>query len=107
MKTFRRSKQSKDAWMDRVARMNAGRERKRLERMVGEQPRVEWRGRHEFTVTFQNRMTGEIHVLDLFRGGRRDQFDADVDGKPWRAGISATELSRLLRKKFTPHVVRE
>ena len=77
-----------------------------MERAAGNPPRVEWRGRWEHTVTFHNRLTGEVHSLDLFRGRRRDQFDAHVDGKPWRSGISATELSRLLRKKFTPHIGR-
>lgn len=84
--------------------MNAGRERKRLEDKADEPPRVEWRGRHEFTFTVINRMTGTVHHLDLFRGKRRDQYDADVDGQPWKRGISATALARYFRDKLKPHI---
>jgi len=56
------------------------------------------------TVTFHNRLTGELHSLDLYRGKRRDQYDTDVDGKPWKKGLSATELARYFRRKLKPHI---
>lgn len=93
--------------MARVARMNAARERKRLERMAGEEPRVEWRGRLEMTVTFQNHLTNETHALEVFRGRRRDQYDAQVDGKPWKPGISATGLATYFRRKLSAHIAHE
>jgi hypothetical protein len=104
MKTFRTSKSRvKKLWMERVARMNAARERKRLERTANEPIREEWRGRLEWTITIHNRQSNTMHTLDLYRSQRRDQYDAKVDGKPWRT-INATELSRLLRKKLCPHI---
>ncbi len=71
-----------------------------------EPPREEWRGRLEMTVTFHDRRTGEIHSLDLSRGQRRDQYDASVDGTPWKRGISATQLARFFRMKLKPHICR-
>ena len=104
MKTFRRSnKRNKAVWMARVARMNAGREKLRMERAASEPIRVEWRGRLEHTITFHDRLTGEMHTLDLRRGKRRDQFAAEVDGKPWRV-LSATKLGKLVSQKFKPHI---
>lgn len=104
MKTFRRStKRGKAVWMARVARMNAGREKLRMERAANEPPRVEWRGRLEHTITFHDRLTGEMHTLDLRRGKRRDQFAAEVDGKPWRV-LSATQLGKLVSQKFKHHI---
>lgn len=44
-----------------------------------------------------------MHTLDLRRGKRRDQFAAEVDGKPWRT-INATQLGKLVRDKFKPHI---
>ena len=77
-----------------------------MERAASEPLREEWRGRLEMTVTFHDRRTGGIHSLDLSRGQRRDQYDASVDGKPWKIGISATELSRFFRMKLKPHICR-
>ena len=101
-------------WQKRLARKQklhdramlgvAARERNRMDRAADEPPRVEWRGRLEMTVTFHNRLTGELHSLDLARGKRRDQYDASVDGVPWQRGISATELARLFRLKLKPHI---
>ena len=68
----------------RSAKGVAARERNRLAAYAGEAPRVEWRGRLEHTITFHDLLTGTIHTLDLRRGKRRDQFAAEVDGKPWR-----------------------
>lgn len=87
-----------------MSNWRAAKERKRIERAKDEPPRVEWRGRHEHTITFCNRLTGEMHSVDLFRGRRRDQFRAEVDGKPWRT-INATQLGKLVRDKFKPHIV--
>jgi hypothetical protein len=44
-----------------------------------------------------------MHTLDLRRGKRRDQFAAEVDGKPWRV-LSATQLGKLVSKKFKSHI---
>jgi hypothetical protein len=87
----------------RSAKGVEARERNRIARAAGAPPRVEWRGRHEHTITFHDRLTGEMRSLDLFRGKRRDQFRAEVDGKPWRT-ISATQLGKLVRDKFKPHI---
>ena len=87
----------------RSAKGVAARERNRIAAHAGEAPRVEWRGRLEHTITFHDRLTGTIHTLDLRRGKRRDQFRAEVDGKPWRT-ISATQLGKLVRDKFKPHI---
>jgi len=89
---------------DRAMKGVAERERLRMERAADEPPREEWRGRLEMTVTFHDRRTDEIHSLDLSRGQRRDQYDASVDGKPWKRGISATELARFFRMKLKPHI---
>jgi len=83
--------------------MNAGREKLRMERAASEPIRVEWRGRLEHTITFHDRLTGEMHMLDLRRSKRRDQFSAEVDSKPWRV-LSATQLGKLVRDKFKPHI---
>ena len=82
----------------------AARERIRLAQVAQEPVRVEWRGRHEFTFVCINRMTGEMHSLDLFRGKRRDQYRATVDGKPWRESVSATQLGKTFRDKLKAHV---
>lgn len=44
--------------------------------------------------------TKETHTFELFpcRGGRKDQYRANCDGKLWRAKISYSELFALLRK---------
>lgn len=84
-----------------MRRWRDAKERKRLSST--EHIRTEWRGVHEHTVTFHNRITGEIHHLDLYRGKRRDQFRATVDGLPWRT-INATQLGKLVRDKFKPHI---
>jgi len=91
---------------DRAMKGVAERERLRMERAADEPQREEWRGRLEMTVTFHDRRTGEIHSLDLSRGQRRDQYDASVDGTPWKRGISATELARFFRMKLKPHICR-
>lgn len=112
VKTFhrsygRRNSLARQRFCERMARMRSAKERKRIERASSEPPRVEWRGRLELTVTFHNRLTGVIHTLDLRRGNRRDQYDAEVDGRPWEKGISATELSRFFRKKTAIHIGHE
>ena len=84
-----------------MQRWRDAKERKRL--ASDEPPRVEWRGVHEHSIVFINRRTGEMHTLDLFRGNRRDNFRAEVDGKPWKI-ISATQLGKLVRDKFKIHV---
>ena len=90
-----------------MARMRAAKERLRMERTANKPQRVEWRGRHELTITFHNRLTGALHSLDLFRGLRRDQYDASVDGKTWKRGVSATELSKFFRRKLAIHICQE
>jgi hypothetical protein len=87
----------------RSAKGVQARERNRIAAHAGEPPREEWRGRLEHSITFHNRLTGEIHTMDLRRGKRRDQFAAEVDGKPWRV-LSATQLGKLVRDKFKPHI---
>jgi len=87
----------------RSAKGVQARERNRLAARADESPREEWRGRLEHTITFHDRLTGEMHTLDLRRGKRRDQFSAEVDGKPWRV-LSATQLGKLVRDKFKPHI---
>lgn len=82
----------------------AAKERLRMERHANEPIRVEWRGRLEQTWTWYNHTTKEVHVLDLYRGRRRDQFDATVDGKPWRKGLSATAISGYIRRKLKAHI---
>jgi len=79
------------------------RERNRLAAHAGESPREEWRGRLEHTITFHDRLTGKMHTMDLRRGKRRDQFAAEVDGKPWRV-LSATQLGEAVKDKFKPHI---
>jgi len=101
MKTFRQ--RSKEKIGQKMSNYRNAKERLRIERNAGEPERVEWRGRLEHSITFCNRMTGEMHTLDLFRGRRRDQFAAFVDGKPWRT-INATQLGKLVRDKFKPHI---
>ena len=75
-------------------------------RMESSEPRVEWRGRLEHSITFHDRLAGVIHTLDLSRGKRRDQFDARVDGKPWKTGVSATVIVKFVRLKLKPHIAR-
>ena len=109
MKSFRFNKrhpkylERKEKLRMRSAKGVAARELNRLARHAGESPRAEWRGVHEHTITFCNRITGEMHSVDLFRGSRRDQFRAEVDGIHWRT-ISATQLGKLVRDKFKPHI---
>lgn len=109
MKSFRFNKRH-PKYLERKATLKqrsekgvAARERNRIARNADNPPRVEWRGRLEHTITFHNRLTGELHSVDLFRGTRRDQFRAEVDGKPWRT-ISATQIGKLVRDKFKPHI---
>ena len=84
--------------------MQRWRDAKERKRLSSTDPiRVEWRGVLEHTITFHNRRTGEMHTLDLFRGKRRDQYRAEVDGKPWKT-INATQLGKLIRDKFKPHI---
>jgi hypothetical protein len=33
--------------------------------------------------------------------------DRAVDGKPWKRGISATELARFFRMKLKPHITAQ
>ena len=109
MKTYYFNRSNSKSLADKAKRQHrsalgvAARERIRMASAAGEPIRVEWRGRHEHTVTFHDRMTGEIHALDLYRGKRRDQFTATVDGKPWRT-VNATMLGKLVRDKFKPHI---
>ncbi len=109
MKTYRRSVYGRNSASDKVfrermARLRAAKEQKRTERAANEMQRVEWRGRLEFTITFHHRLTGDIHTLDLRRGKRRDQFDAEVDGKPWRLGLNATKIAALIRRRIAAHI---
>jgi hypothetical protein len=87
-----------------MARMRAAKARKRLERAQDEPERAEWRGMLEHTWTFHNRKTGVMHTMDLYRGKRRDQYDATIDGKPWKVAICATEIARYIRLKLKPHI---
>ena len=104
--SYVRRKERREKHMEKMARMREAKARKRMERAADEPPRAEWRGRHEFTFTVINRMTGAMHNLDLFRSIRRDQYDANVDGVPWKRGISATALAKYFRDKLKPHISR-
>ena len=101
MKTFR--KRAKEAHGKKMSNFRKRKEELRIERNSCEPVRAEWRGVHEHTITFCNRITGEMHSVDLFRGRRRDQYRAEVDGVPWRT-INATQLGKLVRQKFKPHI---
>ena len=102
---MRGRKHIREKYLRACEKLARWREAKAAKRMSSTEPvREEWRGRLEMTVTFHDRLTGEIHSLDLARGQRRDQYDASVDGKLWKLGISATELSRFFRMKLKPHI---
>ena len=99
MKTFWQRKRAKSC-----AKLQRWRDAKERKRLASDEPiRAEWRGVHEFTISIHNRRTGELHHVDLYRGNRRDQYRAEVDGKPWRT-INATQLGKLMREKLKPHV---
>jgi len=102
--SYARRKYNRDKRFAKMARYRAAKEAKRLARIADEPPRVEWRGRLEQSITFHNRLTGELHTLDLYRGRRRDQFDASVDGKQWKRGLSATVISAYVRRKLSAHI---
>lgn len=113
MKTSRLSKRShnyradkekrREVWMARVARMNAARERKRLASVSDEPALAPLSGRHCYTLTVHNRLTGTMHSVDLYVSARRiNAYRADVDGKPWRDSISLTRVLAAIRRKLPP-----
>jgi hypothetical protein len=71
------------AHADKMRRWRAARARKHVERTQDEPVRQEWRGKHAWTITMHNRMTGAMHSLD---------------GKLWRERISRSAVFAGLRK---------
>jgi hypothetical protein len=74
-------------------------ERKRWERVKDEPLREDVRGKHVWTLTFHNRLTGQMHTLDAYIcRTRANSLRVTVDGKPWREKTSKTAAVRNLSK---------
>lgn len=84
---------------ERKARWRLRKEQLRIERHGDEPIRGEWRGRFVFTITYQNRLTGEFHTLDFYLSQKRvNSFRVHRDGQLWKKRISATRALTGLRK---------
>lgn len=82
-----------------MRRWRAAKERQRVERTEGEPVREEWRGKHVWTITLHNRLTGELHSLDLYLSAQRiNSYRVTVDGKTWRGRISRSAILSGVRK---------
>ena len=93
----------REVWMARVARMNAGRERKRLAAVADEPPCPPIVGRHCYTLTVHNRIAGTLHSVDLYVSDRRiNAYRATVDSQPWKESISLTRVLAAIRRKLPP-----
>lgn len=89
--------------MERVARMNAARERRRFERVGGEPIRKEVRGTHCYTFTVHDHHRGVVRSIELFVSERRiNSYRVTIDGVLWRDAISMSRLLSALRKKMPP-----
>ena len=87
------------AHADKMRRWRAAKARKHAERTQDEPVRQEWRGRHAWTITVHNRMTGALHSLDLYLSDQRiNSYRTTVDGKPWRDRISRSAVLAGIRK---------
>src|ERR1039458_5833386 len=87
------------AHSDKMRRWRAAKARKHTERTQDEPVRQEWRGKHAWTITMHNRMTGQMHSLDLYLSERRiNSYRVEVDGKLWKERISRSAVLIGLRK---------
>ena len=89
----------RQAHADKMRRWRAAKARKHIERTQDDPVRQEWRGRHAWTITMHNRMTGVMHSLDLYLSEHRiNSYRVTVDGQPWRVRISRSAVLVGLRK---------
>jgi len=56
---------------------------------------------HLTTMVIHRRLEGRLEQLDLFRGDRLNNYHLLINGGKWIYSISATELSIMLRKKWS------
>lgn len=83
----------------RFAKMRTRKAELHAKRTKNEPIRQEWRGRFAFTLTYQNRMTGDFHALDFYISDKRiNSFRVTRDGRPWRKQVSLTDALDGLRK---------
>lgn len=89
----------RQAHADKMRRWRAAKARLHVERTQDDPVRQEWRGKHAWTITLQNRMTGQLHSLDLYLSQIRiNSYRVEVDGKPWRDRISRSAILAGIRK---------
>jgi hypothetical protein len=99
MPTLQACDARRQAHADKMRRWRAAKSRKHIERMQADPMRHEWRGKHAWTITLQNRITGAMHSLDLYLSERRiNSYRVTVDGKPWKDSISRSAVFAGLRK---------
>jgi len=85
---------------DKMRRWRASKARKHFENTKNDAARQEWRGRWAWTITLQNRMTGELHSLDLYLSQRINSYRVTVDSKPWKEKISRSAIMAGIRKSM-------
>jgi hypothetical protein len=84
---------------DRKRRWRAAKKLKHIERTQDEPVRQEWRGKHAWTITVHNRMSGVMHSLDLYLSQSRiNSYRVLVNGKPWKERISRSAVMVGIRK---------
>jgi hypothetical protein len=99
MPTLQTCDSRRQAHADKMRRWRSAKARKHIEGTQGAPVRQEWRGRHAWTITLHNRMTGAIHSLDLYLSAQRiNSYRVTVDGKPWKDRISRSAVFAGLRK---------
>lgn len=99
MRTLQVCDARRQAHADKMRRWRASKARKHVERTQDNPVRQEWRGKHAWTITTHNRMTGAMHSLDLYLSERRiNSYRVTVNGLPWRDRISRSTVLAGLRK---------
>lgn len=98
-----RKSQNRERLLAKMAAMRAAKERKRAERVAGLPPLPVITGRHCYTFTVVNRLTGTMHTVDMYVSAARvNSYRVTVDGQPWRDPISMTRTLAAIRRKMPP-----
>lgn len=102
-RSYARRKARRDAVLQKMAKLRAAKERKRLAAAAAEPAPSRVAGKHCYTLTVHNRITGTMHSVDLYLSDRRiNAYRAEVDGMPWRDSISMTRILAAIRHKLPP-----
>lgn len=86
---------------DRNQRYRNKKEAIRVERHKDQPIRGEWRGKYTGTLTWHNRLSGEILSFDFRLSQKRvNSFAVAINGQPWKKQIGYSRVFAALRKKL-------